>query len=187
MSLDLDEVTSPGAIRRRNSINRGQGKFNREEHLDLKACFEIYDTDSDGKLSSDDAIKCLRALGNVLTEAEVTEIVVNLDIECEGICDYNNLIKLHEQYKKPPIKNADLVAAFKALDEDGSGDITSQELRRVLQILGEPLSDSEVDEFMKAADANGDGTVDFKEFSDMMIKPTRRRMSLFGDPRKRTR
>lgn len=65
-----------------------------------------------------------------------------------------------------------------------SGAISSKELKHVLQAIGEPLTDDEVKEFMKAADKDGDGEVNYDEFASMMIAPTRRRMSLFGDPRK---
>jgi len=58
------------------------------------------------------------------------------------------------------------------------------ELKRTLTAVGEPLTDEEVADFMQHADKNGDGVVDYMEFSNMMLGKTRRRMSLFGDPRK---
>lgn len=88
-----------------------------------------------------------------------------------------------EKFSTPALKRRDLEDAFRALDDDGSGAISAKELKHVLQAIGEPLSDDEVKEFMKAADKDGDGEVNYDEFAAMMIAPTRRRMSLFGDPR----
>ena len=56
----------------------------------------------------------------------------------------------------------ELYNAFKVFDKDGSGTISSDELRNVLKSLGEDLTDEEVDEMIKLADRNGDGSIDCK-------------------------
>ncbi|CAD0082067.1 unnamed protein product, partial [Aureobasidium vineae] len=52
--------------------------------------------------------------------------------------------------------------------EDGSGTISAEELRNVMKSIGENLSDSEIDEMIKEADANGDGNIDYDEFVKIM-------------------
>lgn len=54
----------------------------------------------------------------------------------------------------------ELKNAFKVFDKDGSGTISSDELRHVLKSLGENLTDEEVEEMIRLADRNGDGTID---------------------------
>lgn len=54
----------------------------------------------------------------------------------------------------------ELINAFRVFDKDGSGTISSDELRNVLKSLGENLTDSELDEMIKLADHNGDGHID---------------------------
>lgn len=56
----------------------------------------------------------------------------------------------------------ELLNAFKVFDKDGSGTISSDELRNVLKSLGENLTDDEVEEMVKLADRNGDGHIDCK-------------------------
>ena len=58
----------------------------------------------------------------------------------------------------------ELLNAFKVFDKDGSGTISSDELRNVLKSLGEDLTDEELDEMLKLADRNGDGTIDCELF-----------------------
>jgi hypothetical protein len=58
----------------------------------------------------------------------------------------------------------ELLNAFKVFDKDGSGTISSDELRNVLKSLGENLTDAELDEMLKLADRNGDGTIDCECF-----------------------
>ena len=46
-------------------------------------------------------------------------------------------------------------------DKDGNGYISSSELRHVMNMLGEKLSDYEVGEMVKEADLDGDGKFRF--------------------------
>lgn len=50
--------------------------------------------------------------------------------------------------------------AFKVFDRDNNGYITAAELRHVMTSIGEKLSDDEVEEMIREADADGDGKID---------------------------
>lgn len=56
--------------------------------------------------------------------------------------------------------DSELREAFNIFDRDGSGTINADELRQVMKALGEDLSDAEIDEMIKEADKNGDGSID---------------------------
>ncbi len=50
-----------------------------------------------------------------------------------------------------------IILFLKVFDKDGNGYISSSELRHVMNMLGEKLSDFEVGEMVKEADLDGDG------------------------------
>jgi len=52
------------------------------------------------------------------------------------------------------------MAAFRVFDKDGSGTISASELRDVMKSLGENLSDAEIDEMIREADKDNNGTID---------------------------
>lgn len=56
----------------------------------------------------------------------------------------------------------ELREAFRLFDTDGSGSINAQELRKVMLNLGEKLTKEDLDEMIKEADMDGDGTVDYE-------------------------
>jgi len=60
-----------------------------------------------------------------------------------------------------------LEAAFKMFDKDGSGLISTDEIRQVLS-FGKQLDDQAVSAIIKQVDENGDGEISFEEFSKMM-------------------
>ena len=59
---------------------------------------------------------------------------------------------------------AELKQAFAAMDTNGDGQVTNEELKALLSQLGESVDDAVIDEMIKIADVNGDGKVDFNEF-----------------------
>ena len=79
-------------------------------------------------------------------------------------------INLGELPYATPEETAIFRAAFNKFDADGSGSIDKQELRLCMEELGRPISESDVDAMMQAADTDGNGSVEFSEFAAMMGK-----------------
>ena len=65
---------------------------------------------------------------------------------------------------KTPAKDVDMEAemkaAFRVFDRDGSGTISLDELRNVMKSFGEILTDDELDAMIKEVDKDGDGSID---------------------------
>lgn len=57
---------------------------------------------------------------------------------------------------------------FSNFDIDGNGSISAKELHKVLSAQGESLTESEINDMIKAADTNNDNKVDREEFSKMI-------------------
>ena len=51
---------------------------------------------------------------------------------------------------------------------EGKDKIPSDVMRRSLVTLGDKLSPEEADEFMRSADVDNDGTIDYREFTRAM-------------------
>ena len=59
---------------------------------------------------------------------------------------------------------AELRKAFDVMDENKDGQVTKEELKKLLGGLGEEVTDEIVDEMINIADTDGDGKVNFDEF-----------------------
>ncbi|MEU6710578.1 EF-hand domain-containing protein [Nonomuraea sp. NPDC046802] len=56
-------------------------------------------------------------------------------------------------------------AEFRRFDTDGDGLLTAEEIRKANEALGgQGASESEIEDFITAADSDGDGTIGLEEF-----------------------
>ncbi len=58
----------------------------------------------------------------------------------------------------------EIIEAFKLFDTDGSGFITTDEIKKALADIGEEVSDEEIKKNFQIADKNGDGRISIDEF-----------------------
>ncbi|KAL3873879.1 hypothetical protein ACJMK2_036962 [Sinanodonta woodiana] len=63
---------------------------------------------------------------------------------------------------------AELREAFSLFDKDGDGDISVKELGSVMKSLGQNPSEKELEDMIREVDVDGNGTIDFDEFLQMM-------------------
>lgn len=64
----------------------------------------------------------------------------------------------------------EMLEAFQIFDADGDGNISADELRQIMENLGETLTQEEVEDMVKEADVDGDGEINYQEFCRMMFK-----------------
>ncbi|KAE8698277.1 Calmodulin-like protein 11 [Hibiscus syriacus] len=64
----------------------------------------------------------------------------------------------------------ELKEAFDFFDKDGDGCITVEELATVIRSLDQNPSDQELQDTINEADADGNGTIEFSEFLNLMAK-----------------
>ena len=65
---------------------------------------------------------------------------------------------------------AEFKEAFSLFDKDGDGTITLEELRTVMQSLGQNPTDQELIDMIREVDNDGNEEIDFGEFLDLMAR-----------------
>ena len=77
-----------------------------------------------------------------------------------GTVDFNEFLSLIvPTQKETPQSN--LLQAFQAFDVNGDGYISKEELREGLQILGEQISDAELNDLIGQIDTDNDGHIHY--------------------------
>ena len=79
-----------------------------------------------------------------------------------GQIEFNEFCALMTNHMNCDNADETLRAAFETFDKDKSGKISSDELRQVMSLLGERLTDAEIEEMIQEADTDGDGQINYE-------------------------
>ena len=81
-----------------------------------------------------------------------------------GTIDFSEFLAMMATKLKEVDSEEKILETFRVFDVDGNGFISAAELRHVMTNLGERLTDDEVDEMIKVADADKDGKISYQDF-----------------------
>lgn len=140
-----------------------------ENMEEVKRVFACFDANKDGKISATELGDVLRALGTYSSEEEVFEMMAEIDKDGDGFIDLDEFAEFH---RPNGVQGEDGVRelrdAFDMYDKDQNGVISSSELHMVLKSLGENCSMEDCSRMISSVDSDGDGFVNFEEFTKMM-------------------
>jgi len=135
-----------------------------EEVEKLWEGFQVFDADGSGVISVEELGHVMRSLGQSPNETELRDMIKEVDVDLSGSIDFEEFKALI--VSKQGDRKSRLKLAFSVFDEDGSGQITANELRSVMSQFG--LTDKELDEIVKEVDHDGDASIDFEEFCKLV-------------------
>nr|XP_020450647.1 calcium-binding protein 2-like [Monopterus albus] len=150
----------------------GQDRELRPEELDeLREVFMEFDKRKDGFIRHRDLGECMRTMGYMPTEMELIELSQQIGSKM----DFEDFVQL--MGPKMLAETADMIGvkelrdAFKEFDSNGDGLISLTELREAMKkLMGEQVTNREINEILQDVDLNKDGLVDFEEFVRMMSR-----------------
>ncbi|CAF2062715.1 unnamed protein product [Brassica napus] len=152
-----------------------------EQISEFKEAFSLFDKDGDGSsllillslsrccITTKELGTVMRSLGQNPTEAELQDMINEVDADGNGTIDFPEFLNLMAKKMKDTDSEEELKEAFRVFDKDQNGFISAAELRHVMTNLGEKLTDEEVDEMVREADVDGDGQINYEEFVKIMM------------------
>ena len=132
----------------------------------LKKLFEAFNLQKDGQISYQELKKGLKELKCCrISDEELCELFKSIDVDQNGKIDYTEFLAATIQ-KKIYLQEEKLFEAFCKFDKDDCGKIKKEELMSVLN--ADPQQEGEIEKIIKEVDKTGEGSIDYKEFLEMM-------------------
>ena len=144
-------------------------QLSKEKENKLKDIFYLVDQDKDNKIDTNEVGVTLRALGIYLSQEDISQITKEIDPAGCGKVTYEQFKDLYITKLSTNKKVNDLVKAFKSFDKENKGVINLNELKHGLTVLGEPLSDYEIELLMEEANCDENGNVDYIKLSEKIF------------------
>lgn len=146
------------------SVEVKKTTLSEEEVEKLWEAFKVFDADGSGVISSEELGQVMRSLGQSPSDTELRYMIKEVDVDLSGSIDFEEFKVL--VVSKQGNRKSRLKLAFSVFDENGSGQITTDELHSVMSQFG--LTDAELDEMLKEVDHDGDASIDFEEFCKLV-------------------
>eukprot|EP00095_Tigriopus_kingsejongensis_P008388 snap_masked-scaffold9_size846264-processed-gene-2.1 protein:Tk08388 transcript:snap_masked-scaffold9_size846264-processed-gene-2.1-mRNA-1 annotation:"Calmodulin" len=121
--------------------------------------------DRSGSISTKELLYVMRSIGQNPTEDEIQDLIMESDLNGDGTIDFKEFLAMMKRKSAETDQTEALREAFRIFDKDRSGFIEIKEIISVTSTLGQALTREELEAFMKEADLNGDGKIDYEEFA----------------------
>jgi Ca2+-binding protein (EF-Hand superfamily) len=136
--------------------------------LELKEAFSFFDKNGDGGISLQELGQIMHSLGHPVSEVELEEMMRSVDQNGDGIIDLTEFISLVNGQGN---YDEELLEIFNTFDVNKDGVLSAEELFQALISLGEEVTESDARQILAAADLDGDGNMNFTEFTRIILSP----------------
>lgn len=140
-----------------------------QELQDFHLAFQLFDINHDGTITTSELGTALRNLGQNPTEAELQQVILELDKDKNGTIEFDELMELITKNMNRIDPQNECREIFELFDRRQSGFISLDDLRHVVKSSGLQLSEDELIQMIEEADTDGDDKITFDEFSMIVV------------------
>ena len=137
----------------------------------LHDIFSLMDRSGTGKVSAEDMKQLLNLQKCYPNEAELAKIVAEVDFDRDGEISFEDfLMYCTKQGARSAVEeDREMKDAFDFLDRNGDGYLSSDDLRRVMRLIGRDVEEQQAEEMLAEVDEEGDGRISYECFKNMML------------------
>merc|ERR1712100_990516 len=147
-------------------------EFTDDQKKEFRKNFNLFDKKRTGAIPIADMGTVLRSLGQNPTEAELQALMEEVDKDKSGTIEFDEFVDLMSRPNKTQEQmEEEIKDAFLTFDADGSGFITREELIETLTTMGDPVDEETITGMIQEADVDGDGKINYEEFTKIMLAP----------------
>lgn len=142
--------------------------FNQSDIDEFRDCFSLFAKDK-VITSIDELTTITRSLGYSPTVQELKKYYS--ENAKDGKIDFATFLEILHIHSQKEKCQQEILAAFRAHDQEGSGTVPGAELMHILTQFAEKISPAEADRMFKEANANSRGAVRYEELMRIILTP----------------
>ncbi|XP_006153194.2 centrin-4-like isoform X1 [Tupaia chinensis] len=119
-------------------------ELNETQKQEIKEAFDLFDIDGSGTIDVKELKIAMWALGFEPKKEEIKRMIAEMDSEGTGTISFEDFFAIMSIKMSEKDENEELLKAFKLFDDDNTGGITLNNIKRVAKELGENLTDEEL-------------------------------------------
>jgi centrin-1 len=112
-----------------------------EQVLEIKAAFDLFDTDQGGSIDTKELKAAMVSLGFESKNGAIFQMITDLDSDGNGNIDFAEWLGLMTTKIGDKNTRANYSKVFAMYDDERTGFLSAKNLRRVAQDLGETISE----------------------------------------------
>ena len=149
-----------------------------ERYLSLEANRETttqltsHTISGDGMITPKELAGVMGALGQHPSKVDLSNIIASADNDGKGTVTFSEFLNIIAPRMDDEISNQAICDAFEVLDEESKGYVDAQKVRHMWSTMGERLTEQEISDTFKAHGIDPEGTISFKQFTEMMLTPS---------------
>ena len=128
--------------------------------------FKYLDEENQGKIKKEEIPQALRYLGIIKTKSEIDFLVENLENEIT----LDRFCAIVDEQIKTSLTKEQLINSFDCFDPKKSGKCSANELFHALKVVGEKLSEDDINYIKSKIEIDQDGNIDYKTFVEMLTQ-----------------
>jgi len=129
--------------------------------------FARFDRNGDGHIEARELKQVSRILGISVTDAQSAAMLKSVDDDGNGKVEFDEFAAMMARRMLTQENKLELDNAFKLFDPAGTGYVNAEFVRELMTSVGQPLSNSEVDEMLRLAKPDEDGNISLDVFRAM--------------------
>ncbi|CAD5118233.1 unnamed protein product [Dimorphilus gyrociliatus] len=137
-------------------------QFSAAEIAKYQEAFNLFDRDGNGKITQRELGQFMRKMGMVVAEQELDDMINEVDADGSGYIDFPEFLALMARRVDEGDSEDDIRDAFRLFDREGNGYLAVEEIKHVMQTLGELMSELEINEMLSEANVDSEGQVNYE-------------------------
>lgn len=149
--------------------------LNEIQIAEIREIFTLFDKNSDGYVNTSELGIMVRALNLNPTEAEVVEMMRDVDPNNTGSFDQNSLISLIARKGKGQETLEEMIEALKVFGESSGGDdrekvkLTVDQFKYAMMNMGEKMLEHQIEEILTDSELVYEDTIVIEEFAKYLM------------------